>query len=90
MTSYMCPVCGYDELTEEPRTEISGGSFEICPSCGFQFGVTDDDRGITYSDWRQNWIEGGMVWDKGRSKPPPEWNPVQQLEALDRRTQRGG
>jgi hypothetical protein len=28
-------------LTEPPWSEESGGSFEICPSCGIQFGYTD-------------------------------------------------
>ena len=56
-----------------------GGSFEICPSCGFQFGVSDDDRGFTYDVWRKKWIDGGMVWDKGRSSPPPGWDPIRQL-----------
>jgi hypothetical protein len=77
--SFVCPVCGYDGLDEDPRPVSGGGSFEICPSCGFQFGVTDDDRGLTYNDWRRQWIAGGMVWDKGRSKPPDGWDPVRQL-----------
>ncbi len=41
--SYTCPVCGYPCLTERPRLPRSGGGwFEICPSCGSQFGLTDD------------------------------------------------
>jgi hypothetical protein len=30
-----------------------GGSYEICPSCGFRFGATDNDEGISYASWRQ-------------------------------------
>ena len=41
---YLCPVCGYPELEEVPRTHDGGGSYEICPSCSFQFGVSDDDK----------------------------------------------
>jgi hypothetical protein len=76
---HICPVCGFPELEEEPRGELTGGSYEICPSCGFQFGVSDDDRGFTYEQWRQQWIDGGLVWDKGRTEPPPDWNPAEQL-----------
>ena len=43
MRHHRCPVCGYRKLREKPRTYDGGGSFEICPSCGFQFGVSDDD-----------------------------------------------
>jgi hypothetical protein len=77
--TFVCPVCGYPGLEEDPRPAIGGGSFEICPSCGFQFGVSDDDRGLTYQEWRQRWIDGGMVWDKGRSRPPAGWDPIDQL-----------
>jgi hypothetical protein len=80
--TYLCPVCGYDGLEEEPRPPSGGGSFEICPSCGFQFGVSDDDRGFTYERWRQIWIDGGMIWDKGRSPAPVGWDPRAQLARL--------
>ncbi len=80
-TRYMCPVCGYPDLTELPRSSLSGGSYEICPSCRFQFGVTDDDRGISYEEWRERWIDIGMPWDGGKP-PPPGWDPQAQLRAL--------
>jgi hypothetical protein len=81
--AYTCPVCGYPNLAEIPRTGKGGGSYEICPSCGFQFGVSDDDRGFTYQEWRKRWISEGMPWDKGRTKPPPNWDPQEQLRNLD-------
>ena len=80
--SYICPVCGFPELTEIPRTDAGGGSFEICPSCSFQFGVTDDDRGFTYEQWRSCWIKEGMKWDKGRTDPPAGWDPLEQLRSV--------
>ncbi len=46
-TENMCPVCGYKNLYEpayQPTPKGNLGSYEICPSCGFQFGVTDDER----------------------------------------------
>ena len=81
---YTCPVCGYPGLDEPPRTESDGGSYEICVSCGFQFGVSDEDRGISYEQWRDRWKSEGCPW-KGLNIPPPEnWDPVKLLEQLDR------
>ena len=50
---YQCPVCGYPDLEEEPRSKEGGGSYEICPSCFFEFGYDDDDQGYTYEQWRE-------------------------------------
>ena len=80
MSNHRCPVCGYPGLMEEPRSPSGGPSYEICPSCGFEFGVTDDDLGLTYEEWRRRWIASGMRWDSGDIEPPPEgWDPRQQL-----------
>jgi hypothetical protein len=80
---YTCPVCGYPDLTEPPRTDRGGGSYEICYSCGFEFGVTDDDLGYTYERWRQLWIARGMPWDSlGIDQPPIGWDPARQLALL--------
>ena len=82
--NYTCPVCGYPDLTELPRPEYGGGSYEICPSCGFQFGVTDDDLGVSFEEWRARWIEGGMLWRFREIEDPPNgWDPVEQLGRLD-------
>ena len=82
--SEVCPVCGYPKLKEKPRTANGGGSFEICPSCGFQFGVTDDDRGYSYGQWRRRWIKKGMKWSS-KSIEPADWNPGAQLAAIKKR-----
>jgi hypothetical protein len=81
---YVCPVCGFPELQEPPRSaRTRGGSYEICPSCGFEFGVTDDDRGFTYDQWRQRWIGRGMPWESAALRPAPEgWDPRSQLQRL--------
>ncbi len=76
-----CPVCGYPKLLEAPRTKASGGSYEICPSCGFQFGVSDEDDGFTYEKWRARWIAAGLPWSS-QQKPPRGWNPEAQLATL--------
>ena len=78
---HTCPVCGYPKLKEAPRTQHGGGSYEICPSCGFQFGVSDDDRGFTYEQWRVKWQADGMKWSSER-KIPRGWNPTAQVAKI--------
>jgi len=74
--SYMCPVCGYPALKENP-VNLSP-SFEICRSCGFEFGISDDDLGFTFDQWRQKWIAEGMPWSS-INKLPHGWDPRKQL-----------
>jgi hypothetical protein len=80
---YPCPICGFPKLNEPPRSASGGGSFEICPSCGFQFGVSDDDAGFTYQQWRTNWQLAGMKWT-GQSPAPKKWDAAAQLKSLNR------
>jgi hypothetical protein len=76
MRGHPCPVCDYPNLSEPPRSEFGGGSFEICPSCGFQFGVNDDAEGISYETWRRRWEARGMLWSGVGLKQPASWKPV--------------
>jgi hypothetical protein len=68
-------------LRELPRPKGGGGSYEICPSCGFEFGVSDDDLKYAYDDWRREWILDGMPWRSFRSKPDG-WDPGEQVKAI--------
>ena len=80
--SNTCPACGYPSLKKPAYIGTYRGgspSYEICPSCGFQFGYTDHNKNITHDQWRQQWLDGGMVWDKGRSTSPEDWDPKKQL-----------
>jgi len=81
-TTYIRPVCDFDRLEEPPYSTSGAGLFEICPCRGFQFGVTDDNNGISFHEWREGWIDQGMPWDSHRSSPPPGWNPLEQLHKL--------
>jgi ribosomal protein L37E len=81
--TYECPACGYPDLDEQPRTPGSGGSYEICASCGFEFGYTDEVSGFTYETWRARWIALGTPWDStGIEDPPAGWDPQAQLGRL--------
>lgn len=79
---HVCPVCGYPSLTEPPRSPSGGGSYEICPSCGFQFGVDDDDRGQGYEDARKAWVAAGMPWSSKGIPTPKKWDAKRQLATL--------
>jgi hypothetical protein len=83
---YTCPVCGYPNLQEEPRGgEEIGGSYEICPSRGIQFGYDDEAGGDytrrlqLYKTWRQKWIDKGIPWHFAGVARPADWNPSEQL-----------
>jgi hypothetical protein len=81
--SCICPVCGFPGLKYMPRGPSGGGSYEICFSCHFEFGVSDDDKGFTYETWRERWISNGMKWSAITVPQPPEWDPVEQLKRID-------
>lgn len=83
MTTWTCLVCGYALLSSPPVDADGDGLFEICPSCRFQFGVTDDDLGFTYDAWRKSWVEEGLPWRSEGIEPRPDgWDPQKQLDDL--------
>jgi len=85
METYLCFVCGFDKLYEPPRSDNGGGSYEICPSCGFQYGVTDDDEEYDYITWRKMWIDQGMPWCSVGREPPDNWDAFSQLHRVERK-----
>ncbi len=78
----ICPACGYPELRYGPYIIGTSESYEICPCCGFEFGVTDMDEGYSYEQWRQKWIDEGMKWWSKSRHPSTQWNPVEQLRNI--------
>jgi len=85
---YLCPVCGYPDLYDPPWTNDSA-SYEICPSCGTQFGYDDfadgdaGEREVVYRDRRRAWRAAGCPWFSTNRLPPAAWNPEQQLQAVE-------
>ena len=66
-----CPVCGYSGL------EFPPANYSICACCGTEFGY--DDRVLSHSRLREQWIQRGCPWfDPGEAKPDG-WNPWIQL-----------
>lgn len=80
--NHVCPVCGYPDLAQPPRRRSGAGSYEVCPSCGFQFGVSDDDARLTYDKWREIWRQRGMPWTSRGIPKPEEWDPAKQIAKL--------
>lgn len=80
MTKYICPVCGFDGLVEAPYSN-GEASFEICPSCGTEFGLDDSDKST--QQLREDWIASGMRWWSDQQSPPPHWDPAEQLKRVD-------
>lgn len=75
MVHHLCPICGFDGL-DEPAYDGRQPSFEICPSCGNQFGY--DDAVASHASLRQKWISKGARW-WSREAPPEGWEPQVQL-----------
>jgi prolyl-tRNA editing enzyme YbaK/EbsC (Cys-tRNA(Pro) deacylase) len=85
MMDHICPVCGYEELYEPPYDARGCGSYEICPACGFQFGVDDDpEKEPAHRAWRLKWAKGGYPWFSSARKPPEGWTPEKPIARLRR------
>jgi len=56
---YICPVCEFDGLKEEPFSEDNEPSYEVCPSCGFEFGFDSANDPAAFAEFRQRWIKNG-------------------------------
>ena len=79
MTGNVCPVCGYPDLNEPPYNQQGAASYEICPCCSTEFGVTDNTSSIAarsaqHSVLRTKWMSAGAKWwHEGRQLPPNNW-----------------
>jgi len=67
----LCPVCGY--LMEAPPR-----NYNICRSCGTEFGVHDVNASIP--DLREAWMKTGLKWWSKTEPPPDNWDPLTQME----------
>jgi hypothetical protein len=74
---FACPVCGAQQF-EAPWTEAGGGSLEICPSCGIQFGYHDahpEYRDDIHRAWRTLWLANG----RKQVRPVPTFDQLMSL-----------
>jgi predicted RNA-binding Zn-ribbon protein involved in translation (DUF1610 family) len=77
-TTYTCPVCGFPGLSEPAYDEHHCASFEICPSCGTEFGYDDATR--SHHDLRVAWLAVGAPWRSQAIRPRPDWDAEKQLQ----------
>ena len=72
----ICAVCGYDELEDPPYDEYGCCTYEICPCCGYQYSVTDTDRGIGFEQYAKEWIEKGfpLFSERFSERARESWN----------------
>lgn len=82
-----CLACGFEGGGEPFFIHIKNEGYAqneavICPSCGYQPGFTDLDRGYTFKEWRHKWISSGMEWHTKFSTKPINWNPIEQLKKI--------
>ncbi len=70
MNDKFCPVCGF-EMSDGPR------SFNICPSCGTEFGLHDENASI--EELRAWWVSTGPLWQSTVVPQPAVWDPMGQL-----------
>ena len=77
---FRCPVCRSDELRAKPyevwpppadlrllppyENQLGRPSYEVCPSCGFEFG-NDDNPGtappVSFDEYRRDWKARGAL-----------------------------
>jgi len=69
----MCTVCGY-EMEEGPR------DYNICPSCGTEFGIHDVNSSI--ENLRKVWLASGPKWHSAVVPQPQNWDPQMALAGL--------
>ena len=77
--TYLCPICGFDKLQEEPFSKKNEPSYEICPCCGFEFGFNGENNVASFHKYRKQWIADGASWFMKESEPK-NWNYKKQLE----------
>lgn len=67
---YTCPVCGF-AMANPPL------DFNICPSCGTEFG--NDDVEWTVEQLRAAWFDSGSRWWSRAQPRPKGWKAYQQV-----------
>lgn len=75
---HFCRVCGY-EPDEAPWGESGEQpSYQYCPCCNTQFGVTDTLFEQIVVE-RRLWLVAGMPWRSNRFPRPDGWDPLDQI-----------
>jgi len=57
-------------------------SFHICPCCGTEFELDDDE--VSHEELRALWVNLGCLWFSRATSAPNNWNPQEQLKRFDK------
>jgi hypothetical protein len=87
---YECPVCQYEGLEVKPyqvwpppddvdlrppyEDQLGAPSYEVCSSCGYEFGFDDNpgwDEFTSFDQYRAKWESKGRPWFNKRVAEPP-------------------
>jgi hypothetical protein len=74
VATFECPVCGFPGFSEPPWRD-ENASFDICPSCGIQYGYNDarpDSREQVHLAWRTRWL-------LNQQEPLDPWPTIEEL-----------
>lgn len=70
-------MCGFPELGEPAYGSGGEPSFEICPCCQVEFGLTDD--GVPHGLLRELWVADDLRWRGLKQYQPVNWSGEDQL-----------
>ncbi len=59
------------------------GSYEVCASCGYEFGFDDNPgsgEAVSFETYRAEWIAGGCEWWFKKRRAPRGWDGFDQLQ----------
>lgn len=79
-----CRVCGFDHYPDRPwGRDGKLASFDICVSCGVQFGYEDETKEGCHAV-RKRWVEVDRCafWASPSVQPPANWSPSKQLRLV--------
>ena len=77
----ICPVCGYNQLNEPPFDSFGYPSYEICACCGYEYGFDDESEGLSFSEYREKWINNGFKY-RDEGEKPKSWDKSMMLRQL--------
>lgn len=71
MKTYKCPVCDWNNLSMDPKTQELYQSAEVCSCCGAKFGkdLTKPNDKAKIEKLRETWMNKGTPFFKAEERP---------------------
>jgi len=64
-------------MLEPAYDEYNCPTYNICPSCGTEFGYHDATK--SFAELRSLWLTSGGLWSSTYEKPPLDWSAQEQM-----------